>query len=311
MQLIRRMWVIILGLFFALTTCPQARSDDQPDDVLVIRELRYREGESKNWALDLARPKGDVATLRPAIVIIHGGGWKFGNKSSFSKSDSPAPGNIVDFARLGFVAATINYRLSTEAVWPAALHDCKNAVRYLRAHAKEHGIDPTRIGVWGNSAGGHLALLLGLTESQSKWEGDGPHLDQSSSVQSVFSDSGPIDLVHQHQQDQVRMVIEELFGGPPEGPRLDDYRAASPINYVNGKCPPTLLVYGAADEQVGIETADQFLVAATQAGHRDISYIRLANVRHCPFSIRRIAFLTPIVNEFFTRTLRLQDAPKP
>ena len=303
---------VFLTIYVVLTGCSSVPASELPaDEIQVVRELRYREGESQNWTLDLARPKAEPGMRSPAIVVIHGGGWKFGNKSSFSKTEAPAPGNIVDFARLGFVAATINYRLSTEAVWPAQLHDCKNAVRYLRAHADEYGIDPNRIGVWGNSAGGHLALLLATTDSQQEWEGNGPHLDQSSSVQSVFSDSGPIDLVHQHQHDQVRGVIQEFLNGPPEGTRLDDYKSASPINHVAGKLPPMLLVYGVADEQVGIETADRFVVALNQAGHRDVSYVRLAAVRHCPFSIQRISFLTPIVNDFFTRTLRLKERPNP
>lgn len=279
-------------------------SDRIPDDISVTVNVRYREGESKNWTMDLAIPKANPNPLRPAIVVIHGGGWIQGDKSSFSTPAKRPPGNIIDFARLGFVAATINYRLSDEAAFPAALHDCKNAVRFLRAHSKDYGIDPKRIGAWGNSAGGHLALMLGMVGADDQLEGDGSAQDQSSLVQSVVSDSGPIDLLHQYHHDQVKSVIERFLGGPPVGDRIVSYQRASPRNYISQRTPPLLLIYGVADEQVGIETADQFVMALDAAGLKDISYHRLAMVGHCPYSLKRISTLPPIVNEFFARTLR-------
>ena len=279
-----------------------------PDDIAVTHDVRYREGEVKNWTMDLAIPKGDSGHSRPAIVVIHGGGWIQGDKSSFSTPTNRPPGNIIDFGREGFVAATINYRLSDQAPFPAALHDCKNAVRFLRAHAKEYGIDSDRIGAWGNSAGGHLALMLGMVGPEAKLEGDGPYLEYSSMVQAVASDSGPIDLVHQYQHDQVRSVIGLFLGGPPEGARIDDYKMASPTSYISGNLPPLLLMYGGADEQVGVETADQFVVSLNRAGLKDVSYHRLGLVGHCPHSLKRIATLPPIVNDFFSRTLSLREA---
>jgi acetyl esterase/lipase len=165
------------------------------DDVVVYRDLSYREGGSRSWKLDLAMKKDPHGKPRPGIVVIHGGGWIEGDKSSFSASDGEVPGNIQHFAELGFVAVTVNYRLSREAPFPAALEDCKTAVRWLRAHAKEYNLDLDSIGAWGNSAGGHLALLLGMGGKNAGREGDGPFQDDSSSVQAVASDSGPIDLV--------------------------------------------------------------------------------------------------------------------
>jgi acetyl esterase/lipase len=128
----------------------------------VIHDIAYREGTSKHWRLDLATRKDPQGNARPAIVVIHGGGWIEGDKSSFTSRKHGVPGNIEEFAELGFVAVTINYRLSGEAPFPAALEDCKCAVRWLRAHAKDYNIDPQLIGAYGNSAGGHLALLLGM-----------------------------------------------------------------------------------------------------------------------------------------------------
>src|SRR5262249_32121002 len=126
-----------------------------PDDIIIYHNIAYREGTIRQWKLDLAMKKHLRGKPRPGIVVIHGGGWLEGDKSSFASREHGVPGNIVDFAALGFVAVTINYRLSGEAPFPAALEDCKNAVRWMRAHAREYNIDPDHIGAYGNSAGGH------------------------------------------------------------------------------------------------------------------------------------------------------------
>jgi acetyl esterase/lipase len=247
--------------------------------------------------------KDPQGKARPAIVVIHGGGWIEGDKSSFASRKHGVPGNIEEFAELGFVAVTINYRLSGEAPFPAALEDCKCAVRWLRAHAKDYNIDPSQIGACGNSAGGHLALLLGMVGKDAKLEGDGPYQDESSQVQAVVSDSGPIDLLFQHQHKHLPEVISKFLGGPPAGERAALYKRASPINHISATTPPLLLLYGAADTQVPVETADEFVVALARAGLKDVSYYRLAYVDHCPHSLVRIPHLKSVVNEFFLRTL--------
>jgi acetyl esterase/lipase len=273
------------------------------EKVTVLHNLRYRDGPSKQWTLDLAMPKASDEKLRPAIVVIHGGGWLEGDKSSFASREHGVPGNIVDFAALGFVAATINYRLSAEAPYPAALEDCQGAIRWLRAHAGEYHIDPNHIGVYGNSAGGHLAMLLGMQSKKGDREGPGPHRDQSSRVQAVASDSGPIDLLYQHQHNQLRQVVSQFMGGPPEGARLETYRKASPAYQIAADTPPLLLIYGGADEQVPVATADQFVTALGRAGLKDVTYHRLAFVDHCPHSLVRIPGMRTAVEEFFVRTL--------
>ena len=280
-----------------------ALSDVLPDDIAIFHDLRYREGAVKHWTLDLAMPKGDVGAPRPAIVVIHGGGWIEGDKSSFSTPMNRPPGNIIDFAKLGFVAATVNYRLAGEAPFPAALDDCKCAVRWLRAHASEYRIDPERIGAWGNSAGGHLALLLGMADEEPDARDDGPFREQSSRVQAVVSDSGPVDLLYQFEHGQLRSVIERFLGGPADGPRAADYRRASPINRISPQAPPLMLIYGEIDGQVPIETADRFVESLGKAGLRDVSYLRLGKVDHCPHSLIRVPWLVPAVDEFFLRTL--------
>jgi acetyl esterase/lipase len=280
-----------------------AQQAPDPDDITVLRDIRYRDGPSKQWRLDLAMKQAPGDKPRPAIVVIHGGGWLEGDKSSFASRRHGVPGNIVDFAALGFVAVTINYRLSGEAPFPAALEDCKCAVRWLRAHAKKYNIDPKYIGAYGNSAGGHLALLLGMVGKEAGLEGDGPCREESSLVQAVVSDSGPIDLLYQYRHDRLRRVVAQFLGGPAEGDRLAAYKRASPFYQITPDAPPVLLIYGGADDQVPVETADQFVLALGRAGLKDVSYHRLAYVDHCPHSLVRLPGMRPVVNEFFVRTL--------
>src|SRR5262249_46258830 len=125
----------------------------------------------------------------------------------------------------------------------------------------------------------------------------------SSLVQAVVSDSGPIDLLYQDQHDRLRRVVRDFLGGPPEGGRLVAYQKASPLHHVAPGTPPLLLIYGVSDEQVPVETADQFVVALGRAGLKDVSYYRLAYVDHCPHSLVRVPGLCPVVEEFFLRTL--------
>jgi acetyl esterase/lipase len=268
----------------------------------VVHDLRYRDGPGKQWRLDLAWKKNLHGKSRPAVVVIHGGGWLEGDKSSFASRKHAVPGNIEDLAELGFIAVTINYRLSGEAPFPAALEDCRCAVRWLRAHARDYNIDPHHIGAYGNSAGGHLALLLGLAGKDAD-DREGPYRDESSRVQAVVSDSGPIDLLYQYEHDQLKQVVRQFLGGPPQGERVAVYKRASPLYQITPEAPPLLLLYGGADAQVPVETADQFVLSLGRAGLRDVSYYRLAYVDHCPHSLVRVPSLGPVVHEFFLRTL--------
>jgi acetyl esterase/lipase len=300
-------------LFFALPCCvvglSKSRADEPrlaPTDIAIYRELRYREGAIKACTLDLAMPKTVPDKPLPAIVVIHGGGWLEGDKSSFSTTNNPPPGNIMDFATLGFVALTINYRMSGEAPFPAALDDCRCAIRWLRAHAAEYHVDPQRIGAWGNSAGGHLALLLAMMPPPTAVDEAEPYADQSSQVQAAVSDSGPIDLLTQYEHNQLREVIQRFMGGPPEGARRAEYQRASPLSYVSAtiKTPPLMLIYGDADTQVDVALTDRFVADLGRLGRREVNYIRLANVDHCPHSLIRVPFLQGVVEDFFLRALK-------
>jgi acetyl esterase/lipase len=272
-----------------------------PDGVTILSNIQYRPG-TNSCRLDLALPKAGTNRPRPVVVVIHGGGWIEGDKSSFVVPQTP--GNILEFAAAGFVAAAVNYRLSREAPYPAGLHDCQTAVRWLRQHAHDYQLDPDRIGAYGNSAGGHLALLLGLLEpGNGPEEKDALFSGASSRVQAVASDSGPLDLATEHKNGTLRGVIERFMGGAPEGSRRTAYRQASPIDQRGSTVPPLLLIYGEADNQVDVRTADCFVDDLSRAGHKQITYFRLANVGHCPHSLIGVQYLRPAVIDFFKRTL--------
>ena len=134
----RRGVVLVFAWCIANGSGGFADDDDRiPDDIVVMYNLQYREGASASWKLDLAMPKEPARTPRPAIVVIHGGGWIEGSRSSFSRAQDRRPGHIVDFAKLGFVAVSIDYRLAKESPFPAAIQDCKCAVRWLRANSEK------------------------------------------------------------------------------------------------------------------------------------------------------------------------------
>jgi|GEM_PF-1402841 len=280
------------------------------DDIAVVRDIAYREGDSKAWRLDLAMKKDLTGKPRPGIVVIHGGGWLEGDKSSFVFKERKAPANIVDFAKLGFVAVTVNYRMSREAPFPAAVEDCKCAVRWLRAHAKEYNLDVDHIGAWGNSAGGHLALMLAMADKVAGLEGDGPYQDQSSLVQCAASDSGPVDMIHEARDSAIGGVVQMFLGGPPEGDRLAAYKKSSPNSYIKAETPPLLLLYGVSDTQIPIVTTDEFVLALQKAGAADVTYYRLAYVDHCPHSLVAIPEMQKVVDDFFVRNLLHPETAK-
>ncbi len=174
----------------------------------------------------------------PAVLDIHGGGWK----ARQVDSDRPMMERL---AARGFVTGIVSYRLSTEAKYPAALHDCKAAVRYLRAHAKELKIDPARIGVMGGSAGGHLSGLLAMTTGKPEFEGDGPNCEQSSAVQAAIVMAATQDLVTANKAKTTESAVEFFGATAQEKPEL--YAQVSPITHVRAGVPPTIFIEGEKD----------------------------------------------------------------
>ena len=182
--------------------------------------------------MDLYVPRTEKPA--PVVIWIFGGSWKFGSKSFHL--------NVRDLTRHGIAVASIEYRLSGTAKYPAQLDDCRSALNWLRENGARYGIDPLRIGVSGESAGGHLAALLGTVEGTPR-------------IRAVFAMYPPTDLVilgRQYANPVAPTNIDLLFGGPIET-KLAVAAEASPVNHVSRSSPPFLLIHGARDELVPIE----------------------------------------------------------
>ena len=219
------------------------------EGVQLTKDVPYAGTENPRQALDLYLPEGhgkDSEPL-PVIAFIHGGGWRNGSKDGAGRK-------VLPFVQEGkFVGVSIGYRLSGEAIWPAQIHDCKAAIRWLKANAKEYGIDPERIGIWGSSAGGHLVAMLGLSGGVEDLEGElGSHLEVDSRVACVVNYYGPSELLtmndHESKIDHNAPDSPEslLIGGPIQENK-EKTNAASPITYVTPDDSPMLVVHGTKD----------------------------------------------------------------
>jgi acetyl esterase/lipase len=244
-------------------------------------DIPYAATGNPRHRLDLYLPKNRISDKLPVIVFFHGGGWMQGNKSD-------GAGRMISFICTGqYAGVSVEYRLSSEAQWPAQLHDCKAAVRWVRANARKYGLDPDRIGVWGRSAGGHLALMLGVSADIRDLDGDiGPYKGVSSKAAAVVNFFGVTDLPaligEQSDIDRTGPFAPEamLIGGP----LLDNpekAKAASPITYITADDPPVLTVHGKKDRIVPFDQAVRldtklrksgvasFFIIVKEGGHGD------------------------------------------
>ncbi len=218
--------------------------------------LIYTRAGDTDLRLDLCMPdKGHDA--RPAVLCIHGGGWHGGVRSEYIPL-------IVQLAREGYVAASVDYRLAPAHRFPAQIEDVASAVRWLRANSKQYNIDPQRIGVLGWSAGGHLACLLGTTGGGLKLEGLATGTQGQGGVQAVVSFSGLTDLTADYWET-VPSGARKLIGASLEE-NPDAYRLASPISHVDRDDPPFLFLHGAEDDVVPLDQARRMLNALKSVG---------------------------------------------
>ena len=216
---------------------------------------------------------------RPAVVLIHGGGMWTGSRAHM---EHPAQ----QLTRAGYVAFSVDYRLVDAADtspitrgpirhrWPAQLDDVQRAVRWVRAHATEYGIDPMRVGAFGWSAGGQLAALLGTRDTR---DADAPLASYPSRVACVVDLAGDVDLGAYTQPPALQEVIALLGGSPQEVP--ERYRDASPLSWIDGRTTPFLVVHGDQDDVVPIEQSWR-LVAALRAAGVKVQYVELAGAGH-------------------------------
>jgi len=210
----------------------------QLDEQLDVTFAKYGD---RTLEMDIYRPKQSTGPL-PAIVCIHGGGWRKGAKIHHRKVAQA-------LAAEGFVTASIDYRLSGEAIFPVHIHDCKAAVRYLRANAGQLGIDADHIGAIGHSAGGHLAALLATSGGVGELEGDGGNEKVSSAIQAVVPMGGQTDFLSERNREKSASaeIWQNFLGGSQDEVR-ETYRLASPLAHLDKNDPPVWLISGEKDD---------------------------------------------------------------
>lgn len=245
--------------------------------VSVAKDIRSREGNSPSWVLDMALPANATGRLRPAIVIVHGGGWSAG-----SKSDAVYQKLMLEYALKGYVTMNVNYRLTGEAPFPACIEDVKCAVRWLRAHADQYKIDPERIGGYGHSAGAHLVLMLAMTTKSAGLEGDGGWDAYSSRLNMVIAGSPPTELGRQSP-----MAKKEWW----------------PIAYISADQPPMFLIQGSDDNIVRPALTDDF-VSKMKAAGANIEYLKIDGVGHAVAYSDKLSITDPAMEKFFAKYLR-------
>jgi len=216
-----------------------------PPTVQAVGDVTYvRRSHGKlrhDLKLDLYLPAGDAPAPRPAIVFVHGGGWRAGVRANFAPM-------AIRMAERGYVAATISYRLSPEAPYPAAIHDVKAAVRWVRAHAGQYGIDPHRIAIAGGSAGGQIAALTGVTNGEARFDPDGGPVPAD--VQAIVNIDGLSDFTSEearkYEDDPAKQPSSAgaWFGGR-YAEKAVLWRDASPLYHVRKTTPPMLFIVSA------------------------------------------------------------------
>jgi acetyl esterase/lipase len=277
-----------------------------PEGVTLIDDVRFASVDGRDLLFDLYMPADVVAP--PLLVWVHGGGWSRGTHNRVS---------TFAFVEAGYALASVEYRLSGVAPFPAQIHDIKGAIRFLRAQAGAYGYDTERIGILGVSAGAHLAILAATTNGDSELEGAiGGNLDQSSDVVAVVSYFGASNLTTILAQStpfglNVRVpALTGLYGGPPDE-RTDLARLASPVFHVDASDPPLLLLHGDQDPQMPINQSHEIHSAYKDLG-LDVHFEVVHGAGHgggAFFDAER----TALVRAFLDRTLRnyVSDARRP
>jgi acetyl esterase/lipase len=263
---------IALGLFVASPQVANAqKAPTVPPSVVFESGIEYTNPDDQHLKMDLARPKDGDGPF-PAILCIHGGGFRAGSREGYD-------GLCIRLAEKGYVAVTITYRLAPKYPFPAAIHDTKAAVRWLRANAARYKIDPERIGVTGGSAGGHLAQFLGVTGDVKEFEGDGGNPSLSSKVSCVVNVYGPSDFTKSYGKSVDAAEVLPLFlGGNLEKARTQHIKA-SPLYWVTPNSSPTLCIHGTEDKYVAHEQA-VWLVDKLKAANVEAELLSLEGAGH-------------------------------
>jgi acetyl esterase/lipase len=271
-------FALVAALLIHSPLLAEPQASNASSGTTVHRDLPYVEGGHERQRLDLYLPKNAKGQL-PVIVWIHGGAWFAGSKD--------LPGDAMAFVDKGYAVASIGYRLSQHATFPAQIEDCKAAIRFLRANAERYELDGDHFGVWGVSAGGHLAALLGTTGDVDDLEGKTGNNDQSSRVQAVVDFFGPTDFSQMSAHSEKGSLIDhdspdapeaKLIGGSiPENP--EKTQRANPVHYITTDDPPFLIVHGDRDPIVPCHQSELLNEAIKMAGV-EVMFNKIAGAGH-------------------------------
>lgn len=314
--------VIFCFLFTLLTACGQDKKSDATKaiedraaalQVEVRFDQNYAGNNNPKQALDLFLPKDwKTGKSLPVVAFIHGGGWMAGDRRDMGI-------HLVNVAATrGYAVASIGYRLAPEAHWPEQIYDCKAAIRWLRAHAKDLNLDTNRIAAWGHSAGGHLVALLGVTGDVKELEGSvGPNLQESSRVTCVLNVAGPSDLTQTLIVDHEGKplpgddpAVVGLIGGTMND-RLTETRQASPINYITPDDAPILIIHGTKDERVAYNHATLLHDKLTKTGVSSL-LIPMQDAGHSPGGNEVIQRMLKFLSRHLDGAqVEISDAPIP
>jgi acetyl esterase/lipase len=289
MQIIEMLSLI---LFFVVATLALAQrrgsteAMNVPEGVTVHRDIAYVTDGHERQKLDLYVP--DEGKNLPLIIWIHGGAWRGGNKTHYVPKA---------YLNAGYAGASINYRLSQHAIFPAQIEDVKAAVRWLRANSETYRIDPSRFAAWGSSAGGHLVAMLGTTGDIAEFK-VGENLHVSSQVQAVVDYYGPTDFLQMDAQrlpdglvhDAPDSPESQLVGGPIQENK-DRVAKANPITYVSKEDPPFLIIHGDQDKLVPYQQSVLLKDALEKAGV-SVTFYRVEGGGHGWFKNPRVPELT-------------------
>ena len=263
-----------------------AESIEVPEGVTVYRDVVYVTNGHERQKLDLYVP--DTGENLPLIIWIHGGAWRGGDKAHY---------NPKEYLKDGYAGASLNYRLSQHAIFPAQIEDVKAAVRWLRANAETYRLDPDRFAAWGSSAGGHLVAMLGTTGNVSEFE-VGENLKVSSRVQAVVDYFGPTDFLQMDAQRLPDGLVHndpdspesQLVGGPIQE-HTDRVAKANPITYVSKDDSPFLIIHGDRDKLVPYQQS-VLLKDALDAASVPVTFYRVEGGGHGWFRDPKVPELT-------------------
>lgn len=239
--------LVLCGLLVLSSLTRSEAAPPVPESVVWEEGVEYSNPEDTHLQLNLARPKSGSGPF-PAVLCIHGGGFRAGKRESYDAL-------CVKLAERGYVAATMTYRLAPKHKFPAAVHDTKAAVRWLRANAAKYKINPDKLGVTGGSAGGHLAQFLGVTANVPQFEGTGGNPDQSSAVTCVVNVYGPSDFTKSYGKSVDAHEVLPLWFGGDLSTHKTLHIQGSPLYWVTPNAAPTLCIHGTEDKYVAHEQA--------------------------------------------------------